>query len=139
MAHTCKAVLIRCMDFRLEDDIERFLDERGLVGDCDIISVGGATKALMSEDQGEVDFLLSQFGIAYNLHGVRHFILMDHTDCGAYGGRDAIGSAEEDFKFHVERLEKAKEILLEKFKDANIELIIADIADDGAVEFRSVA
>jgi len=138
MAHTCKSVLIRCMDFRLEDAIERFLAERNLVGDCDIISVNGATKALMSDDQGQVDFLLAQFGIAYNLNGVRHFILMGHTDCDAYDDRDDTGTTKEDYDLHEEHLQKAKEILLEQFKDAKIELIIADIADDGAVEFRSV-
>jgi hypothetical protein len=44
--HSCTTLLLRCIDYRLEAEIEAFLNQRGLVGACDLVSLAGAAKTL---------------------------------------------------------------------------------------------
>ena len=44
MSHQCKAIIIHCMDFRLIKETQRWLGEKGYLGDCDIVSIAGASK-----------------------------------------------------------------------------------------------
>lgn len=124
MSHHCSAILIHCIDFRLQPQIKHWLGEQTLLGDCDVVAVAGASKDI---DEGG-EFVLKQVDIAYRLHGVRRVILMNHTDCGAYGGR-----MEHDAQAHGEIMTRAKEKILAAYPDVQVDLMLADIADDGTV------
>src|SRR3989344_5369005 len=101
MQHTCKALIIHCIDFRFGKAIKKYLEDKNLLGDIDIVSVAGAVK-------NNADFLMKQIDISKRLHDIKEVILMNHTDCGAYGGRKAFGSAEDERNKHLSDLNEAK-------------------------------
>lgn len=47
--HTCKVLIIHCMDFRLMEPVFSHLKERGLVGAYDEVSLAGAVKSIVDD------------------------------------------------------------------------------------------
>ena len=109
------------MDFRLHESLANFFAEQKLDGDgADIIRVGGAIKSLSRPKEArDREFLLEQLNVAYALHGVRQFYLINHEDCGAYGLEDVIDSPEE-LATHREDLRVAKALIQDRFPDTEI-------------------
>ena len=139
MSHHCKALIIHCIDFRLGKATKQYLEEQNLLGNCDIVSVAGAAKNIASpENDFEREFLMKQIEISKKLHGITDVILMNHTDCGAYGGRSVFASSEEEKKKHFEDMEQAAEMILKKYPDVNVKKILADIDDSGNVALVNV-
>jgi hypothetical protein len=109
------------MDFRLHEALANFIAEQKLDGDgADVIRVGGAIKSLSRPKEArDRAFLLEQLNVAYELHGVRQFYLINHEDCGAYGLEDVIDSPEE-LATHQEDLRVAKALIQDRFPDTEI-------------------
>jgi hypothetical protein len=109
------------MDFRLHEALANFIAEQKLDGDgADVIRVGGAIKSLSRPKEArDRAFLLEQLNVAYELHGVRQFYLINHEDCGAYGLEDVIDSPEE-LATHQEDLRVAKALIQNRFPDTEI-------------------
>ncbi len=120
-AHGCKACLVYCMDFRLHDSLANFLAEQELVGaGADIIRVAGAIKSLAQpQNSRDRDFLLEMLNVAYALHGVRQFYLINHEDCGAYGLED-VADSEEELATHREDLKAARALVKSHFQDVEV-------------------
>lgn len=129
MAHTCKALVIRCMDFRLGPELNRFLDEQGLSGGCDIVSLAGAARGFLSDDSR--DLLMKQVQISKELHGITEVYLMNHTDCGAYGGKKSFASEAEERERMIGDMRKAAETIEDKFPDLEVKLWMPHIEEDG--------
>ncbi|MFA6130741.1 MAG: carbonic anhydrase [Patescibacteria group bacterium] len=134
MSHHCTHALVRCMDFRLEKAIEKYLIEQNLVGTIDVISVAGAAKDLVAHPEG---FVATQIDLSKKLHESHTIILMNHTDCGGYGGRDALESDEAEHDFHLKELEKGKQIILAKYPDLTVKKVLAKIKGE-TVEFEEL-
>jgi carbonic anhydrase len=109
------------MDFRLHESLANFFAEQKLDGDgADVIRVGGAIKSLAHPKEArDREFFLEQLNVAYELHGVRQFYLINHEDCGAYGLEDVIDSPEE-LATHREDLRVAKALIQDRFPDTEI-------------------
>lgn len=130
MSHHCQAVIVHCIDFRLQRALKKFLEEQNLLGDCDIVSAGGAAK--------NSEFVLGQVDIAKRLHGIRKAYLINHTDCGAYGGSQAFASKEEERKKHEEDLKNARKLILTKYPDLEINTLLAEIHPSGEATISKV-
>lgn len=119
--HRCRACLVYCMDFRLHESLANFFAEQKLDGDgADVIRLGGAIKSLAQpKETRDREFLLEQLNVAYELHGVRQFYLINHEDCGAYGLEDVVDSPEE-LATHREDLRVAKALIQDRFPDTEI-------------------
>ncbi|MEE9122767.1 MAG: carbonic anhydrase [Syntrophobacteria bacterium] len=119
--HRCRACVVYCMDFRLHESLANFFAEQKLDGDgADVIRVGGAIKSLSRPKEArDREFLLEQLNVAYALHGVRQFYLINHEDCGAYGLEDVVDSPEE-LATHREDLRVAKILIQDRFPDTEI-------------------
>jgi carbonic anhydrase len=117
----CRACLVYCIDFRLHESLANFFAEQKLDADgADVIRVGGAIKSLAQpKETRDREFLLEQLNVAYELHGVRQFYLINHEDCGAYGLEDVIDSPEE-LATHQEDLRIAKALVQDRFPDTEI-------------------
>jgi carbonic anhydrase len=133
MSHTCTNALVRCIDFRLEPAIQKYLNDNNLAGDTDIIAFAGAVK-----DINDGLAVAGQLELSHQLHATKTIILMNHTDCGGYGGRAAFEGREAEWEHHVAELNKAKEAMSAMLPDVEIKLAIADVLDDGSVEIKSV-
>src|SRR3990167_8832344 len=117
MKHTCRALIIHCIDFRFGKAIKKYLEDKNLLGDIDIVSVAGAVK--------NAEFLIKQIDISKTLHDIKQVILMNHTDCGAYGGEQSFGSAEEEREKHLSDLKDAKIKILKKNPELEVKPVLA--------------
>ena len=139
MPHACKALIIHCIDFRFAKAIKKYLEDQNLFGDIDIVSVAGAVKNIVEpKERGHADFLMKQIDISKTLHDIKQVILMNHTDCGAYGGRTAFYSDEEELNKHLSDLKSAKMRILEKFPEFEIKSVLAIISPNKNITFEKL-
>jgi len=134
MSHKCSSALIRCIDFRLTSAIDKWLEEKGIMNDCDIISIAGISKVI-AEDENSTDsqFILKQIELSVKLHEIKTLYLIHHTDCGAYGGHNAFENLEIEKQKYNSDMNKAKEVINTKFPDLEVKLVLANIKEDGRV------
>lgn len=104
-SHTCQAIVVSCMDFRLRKFLrswtQKNLDEAGF----DRVAIAGGVKNL--------PFVLDQVELSYKLHHICDVYLINHEDCGAYGTEGTFAKHKKDLKF-------AKRILRQKFPKLKI-------------------
>jgi len=124
------------MDFRLESAIDEYLLQENLTDNVDIISIAGAAKDLNDGSMGNA--VEGQLALSKKLHDVQTIILMNHTDCGGYGGRAAFESIEAERDNHASELTKAAEKLAVEYPDVEIKKILADIKEDETIEILTV-
>lgn len=111
------------MDFRLNPSIQDFLEAHDLVNTTDIISVAGAAKDINETEQG---FVETQIDLSVKLHSISTLMLLNHTDCGAYGGSDKFETKEEEIEFHISELRKAQSKLKAKYPKLDIVIMLGD-------------
>lgn len=84
-AHTAEALLLSCMDYRLVDDIVRYMDGRGMTNQYDHVVLAGASLGALTGDFKDWNKTFwEHLKIASDLHHIKKVILLDHRDCGAY-------------------------------------------------------
>lgn len=139
MSHYCKALLLHCIDFRFGEAIKNWLAENHLLNNCDIVSLAGAAKGLANPaSPAEPAVILRQIEISADLHKISQVILMNHTDCGAYGGREAFESGEAECNQQMKDLRRGQEIILEKFPELEVKLVLAKINPLGQISFEEI-
>lgn len=95
MVHSCEALVVACIDFRFQEETERFCRET--VGTkFDRVGVAGTVK--------DLNFLLTQIGISVKLHGIKKVYLLIHEDCGAY--KEAGAKQHEDLLWTIEEIKR---------------------------------
>lgn len=105
--HTCQAIVVTCMDFRLQKYIEKWTDEN-IKGGYDKLALAGAVK--------DLPFVTNQIALSIKLHRTREAYLINHEDCGAYGKTGTFAKHRQDLLF-------AKKILGKKFPSLKISLL----------------
>lgn len=131
--HGCKTLLITCMDYRLQRKVRDFLMQEGLLGNCDIVSYAGGAKNLADGDSG---ILMQQVALAKQLHHIGEVILVNHTDCGAYGGRGKFSSSDAEEAMHLGELKKAKNAIAKTESDIRIRTFLAYVGNDNTVTLK---
>ena len=134
MSHQCSSALIKCIDFRLASAIDEWMEEKGIMDDCDVISVAGISKAIVEDvDSADAKFILNQIELSVKLHGIKTLYLVHHTDCGAYGGHSAFENLETEKQKYNSDMNKAKEVINAKFPGLEVKSISADLKDSEEV------
>ncbi|MDP2735820.1 MAG: hypothetical protein Q8P12_06460 [bacterium] len=127
-AHSCEAVVLHCIDFRFTDDLDKHLIGRFPQG-YDLISLAGSCKGLLS-DEDHRKILLEQFQISNRLHHPGTIVLIQHEDCGAYGGSKNFGDSISEQEFQKGELEKAAQLLAQNFPGIRIERYFAKLSKE---------
>jgi carbonic anhydrase len=135
-ASATDALLLTCMDFRLMDDIERYMAERGLRDRYDHIVLAGASLGAITDKYPAWNKTFwEHLDIAIQLHNIHRVIVMDHRDCGAYkvilGPEHAKDPALEK-STHAESLRKLRAMIHEKHAKLEIETLLMSL--DGKVD-----
>lgn len=104
--HIAEAIVVTCIDFRLQESINKWIAENFAPKTFDRVAFGGGVKNL--------DAILSQIKIANDLHHIKKVILVNHEDCGAYG---EAGTLEK----HLEDLKKAKKEIKKLYPELEVE------------------
>lgn len=120
VTHTCKGVALHCIDFRFRRRLEEFLHERFSEEEYDLIVVAGGVKNIVAEES-DSGFLVEQFDTSLRLHAPSVIVLLQHEDCGAYGGSAAFESFEAELDFQKEELQKAAALLQGRFPKVTVE------------------
>lgn len=115
--HSCEAIVITCIDFRFQKYINNWLSKNFKPGTFDRGAFAGSAKSL--------ETVLSQVDVAASLHHIKKAVIINHEDCGAYG-------EEGDFSTHVNDLKKAKNEILKKHPDLDVQMYYLHL--DGTFE-----
>jgi carbonic anhydrase len=130
----CENMVVRCMDYRFHAELPALLAEH-FGEECfayDSPGGCGGSKALIDERPREI--ILEALDLGVSLHGVRRFIIVDHVDCGAYGGSERFSDTEAERQFHIERLCEAREIVAEAQPDVEVVLFYQDTEGISPIE-----
>ncbi len=122
MAHHCSALIAHCIDFRIQPALQHYLSTNNLLGDCDVVSLAGGVKDLPA--------ILQQIEISKKLHSITRVILINHTDCGAYGGSGAFASAVLEQAHHRTELNNARQKILSAHPDIEVVTFLAKVEPD---------
>lgn len=125
--YQAQAAIIWCYDHRAWSALLSFL-KKEKIKDFDLISIAGGAKSLASPDKKlERGFVLDQIKKSILLHQTKKVILMNHSDCGGYGGiKKFNGDFKKELKFHQKELEKAKKLIKNKFPSLKIQTIFVE-------------
>ena len=130
MSHTCRAALLKCMDFRLGSAVATYLQTNGLADDADIISVAGAAQDIVQNPEG---YVMNQITLSVQLHSINTLYLMHHSDCGAYGGAGKFETKEAEKEMHLSEMNKAVEIINATFPELNVIKLYGEIDENNVV------
>jgi carbonic anhydrase len=127
--HSCEAVVLSCIDFRFWKETVEFVENELGIKSFDFPSLPGAAKAVNESMEGDVS--AQCISVPIELHHAQKIVIINHEDCGAYGGSGKFGEdRNEEQNFHAEELRKAKEKLLLKYPEKEIVLIYAKLSDE---------
>lgn len=130
MSHICKNLLIRCMDFRLNNELNKWIQNSGLLEDgYDVISLAGASKSLADGSEEIKNNFLNNIAVSAELHKAEKIIICHHSDCGAYAKSYQFNSPAEEKEKQIEDMEKSRNAILEKYPQIKIALIWANLKD----------
>jgi carbonic anhydrase len=122
-------LIVRCIDGRFNIAIDELLADYHVGDFYDIISLPGGPKDIHKENKILVDAISTSVRVNYT----QKVMLIQHTDCKAYGGREKCGGSEElDLQFHRKELETAKEALKWFGMEIYIYPILMHISNDGS-------
>ncbi|MEX1108086.1 MAG: carbonic anhydrase [Dongiaceae bacterium] len=135
-AGKAKALLLSCMDYRLIDDLVRFMDKQGLQDQYDHVILAGASLGVVSiafTDWHETFW--QHLDVAIDLHHIETVIVVDHRDCGAYRialSVDTAGDPEIELDQHRATMIEFAKQLEERHPTLGLETYL--MALDGSVE-----
>ncbi len=140
MSHTSLSNLVmHCGDGRLMRDIYKWLDGQGVVGQCDELSLAGGCKDLITpEYETDRDYLLRQIGKFRRLHGTQRVFLVNHMDCGGYGGKSAFENEAQEMQKHAGDLHEAASLIQNKWPDMEVRKIVIIMEGDEVKDFQEV-
>jgi carbonic anhydrase len=135
-AGTTDVLLLSCMDFRLMDEIERYMNGRQLRDKYDHVILAGASLGAVTDKYPAWNKTFWQhLEIAIQLHRIHSVMVMDHRDCGAYRvilGPEHTENATTEKRAHCTQLKSLGSRIAERYPALKVELLL--MALDGSVE-----
>jgi len=135
--YVADAVVLTCFDQRIRIAVNKFLQRRGILRPDMVVIAGGAKTLASPRNDFERDFILEQVRMSILLHKTERAYIMCHSDCATYGGLAAFkGDQEAESTHHCRELERAKELLKDRFPDLQVECFFVNfegvfVARDG--------
>jgi hypothetical protein len=131
-----EALLLSCMDYRLIDEIDRYMTSRGLRDKYDHIILAGASLGAITEKYPAWSKTFwGHLDVAIQLHHINKVIVMDHRDCGAYKvilEKDFYQDPVKETAIHSGKLNELRGQIKAKYPKLEVELLLMDL--DGKVE-----
>ncbi len=84
----CEALVVHCMDYRLQKYLNDWFDEKIGSGNYDRVVIAGGVLDIYT--------ILRHIELAVRLHQIRKVVLINHEDCGAYGSAGSLGRHTQD-------------------------------------------
>ena len=123
------SIVVLCMDHRFWLKTTKIFNEK--YGEYDLIGLAGSAKNLASpSNEANRVTLIENIDTSIRLHSAKRLILINHIDCGAYGGSKAFSGFDDELAFHTNELKKAKQIAMDKFPELEIETVFMNKEND---------
>ncbi len=138
--HSCEALVLTCIDFRFWRESLEYIEKETGIKTFDFPSLPGSAKAINESTDEPNDLAMQCISVPCDLHHAKKIIIINHEDCGAYGGSKMFNNDREaEQKFHENELRKARDIVKNKYSDKEIILLYAKLADNKEnIEFLEV-
>lgn len=107
--HHWDVLAISCIDGRFIKRTVDFIAEK-TNGIFDFRTEVGASKGVIFSVEDRERFF-SVIDTSIKLHDIKEVWVFDHQDCGAYGGSAEHANAEEEKKFHLQKLDEAARLI----------------------------
>ena len=131
----CEALLLTCMDYRLNSEVEHYMTARGLKHKYDHMILAGASLGALNDKYAVWNEVFwAHLDLAVQLHQVHRLMVIDHRDCGAYKlvlGAEAVKDADTEFKSHVKQLYALRSQVTTRHPHMEVEIGLMGL--DGAV------
>lgn len=97
------------------------------MGDADFVGWAGSGKAFL--DPAGQAFVMQQVALSTKLHATREVHVVNHLDCGAYGGSKVFLDRHAEHAKHVADLQAVKALLHERFPQLEFHGYLASLQD----------
>tara|TARA_B100000315_G_scaffold250269_1_gene282773 strand:+ start:526 stop:972 length:447 start_codon:yes stop_codon:yes gene_type:complete len=134
--HKCTAALICCIDFRFWKATVNFVQNAFGIYDFDLITHAGAAKVFVEKKTDVINILEKQIRLAERLHKVSMIIIVNHQDCGAYGGSGKFKNEKDEFAHHSQDVRKGIDLLKKKHKEIKFVGLFAYFNKLGGIDFK---
>lgn len=115
-----EALVLTCIDFRFHNKLKETLAKLK-IKNYDLMALAGGAKNLGNPTKFQYQkTVLDNIGIAINLHKIKKVVLINHIDCGAYGGSGKHKNKKEETAFHKSELKKAEEAIKSAFPNLKV-------------------
>ncbi|PIS07508.1 hypothetical protein COT78_03165 [Candidatus Berkelbacteria bacterium CG10_big_fil_rev_8_21_14_0_10_43_13] len=119
--HHWEVLAVACIDGRfIKRTIDWLSEQTG--GVFDFRTEVGATKAIIDCESDRNSFC-NVIETSLKLHSIKQLFLIDHIDCGAYGGSKEFENEDEEVQFHIKQLDKTAGIIAKKFPNIEIKKV----------------
>ena len=126
---TWATVRLACGDGRLQRAILNYAESFGGLSDS-VLAPGGVKKFLA--DEAYRSKMFEDIATYLQLHRQSVILVLQHEDCGAYGGKQAFPGDSAEKELQKQELKRAALLLRERFPDKRI--VTGFISLDGVVE-----
>lgn len=117
--HGTDNLVISCIDYRFRSLVAQWI-KKEFDNSADLIADAGAAKAIL--DKASREYILGQIKIGIDLHGVTTVHILNHLDCGAYGGSDKHAGAAAEQAFHAAEGVKAAAVIKGAFPKLDVKI-----------------
>lgn len=132
-AHTAKAMVITCMDFRLIDDAVNYLNAQGYNNNYDEFILAGASLGYnQTAYSAWTETLDKHIELAEQLHHIQEVIVIDHMGCGAYKifyNKDSISESDE-LELHKQNFAKFKQTINTKYPQLKVKTLLMKLTGE---------
>lgn len=129
--HEAQACVLLCMDFRFKDATFEYLKNEMKLDGLDVIAMAGASKNIADpKELTDYQFTLRQIYLSERLHDIDKIVIVDHSECGAYGSSEFFGGKEKEKKAHAKNLLKSEKLLKKRYPDIEIILLYANLEEN---------
>ena len=134
--HGTEALLLSCMDYRLIDDLVKYMDGRGLTDQYDHVILAGASLGALTSDFKDWNTTFwEHLKISIDLHHINRVIVIDHRDCGAYKVILKADFAKDPMleeNVHAKYLRDLQQAIRKKYPKLEVETLLMSL--DGTVQ-----
>jgi len=122
--HHWDVLAISCIDGRfVKRETEWVADKTD--GVFDYRTEVGCSKAILDSPLDR-ERLVDLIAVSKRLHSIKEIWLIDHIDCGAYGGSKEHADADSECSFHAGKLSEAARIINETYPELTVKTFYAD-------------
>jgi hypothetical protein len=134
-APLAQVLVLSCIDYRLADDVGRYLSQRGLDDRYSEMRVPGAgLAAIDGRRPAWVTTVWETVAMSRQIHGIRRLYVVNHRDCSAVSarfGRLSVATPEDELRLHRRILQDFALEARRRFPDLEVELGFMEL--DGSV------